>query len=153
MASNEEIVRAAYHAGEGNVMDLKAWRGSFAADGVFNMIPTGDTYTGEKLDDVVTFVQGAFPDVHRELLRVNSIGDSVVAVELLIQGTFLGTWPTPDGPLQGHGAKTSVPTADIIYLRDGKIQTFNCYPSINVRLAQMGVYPDYAAALTASRPG
>jgi SnoaL-like protein len=150
MATNEEIVRAAYHAAEGSVMDLKAWRGSFAEDGVFNMIPTGDSYTGERLDDVVTFVQGAFPDVHRELLRVNELGNDVVAIELLIQGTFTGTWPTPAGPLQGHGEKTSVPTADIIYLRDGKIQTFNCYPSINIRLAQMGVYPDFASAVKKS---
>lgn len=147
MPSNEEIVRAAYHAAEGNVMDLEGWRSSFTEDGVFNMIPTGDSYTGEKLDDVVTFIAGAFPDVHRELLQVNAVGDSMVAVELLIQGTFLGSWPTPLGPLPGNGAKTSVPTADLIYLRDGKIQTFNCYPSINVRLAQMGVYPDFASAL------
>ena len=35
-------------------MDLKGWRSSFTEDGVFNMIPTGDSYAGEKLDDVVT---------------------------------------------------------------------------------------------------
>jgi SnoaL-like domain len=128
-------------------MDFKGWRSSFTEDGVFNMIPTGDSYAGEKLDDVVTFVAGAFPDVHRELLRVNAVGDSMVAVELLVQGTFLGSWPTPLGPLPGNGAKTSVSTAALIYLRDEKIQTFDCYPSINVRLAQMGVYPDFASAL------
>ena len=147
MPSNEEIVRAAYHAAEGNVMDLEGWRSSFTEDGVFNMIPTGESYTGEKLNDVVTFVAGAFPDVHRELLRVNAAGDDLVTVELLIQGTFTGTWPTPLGPLPGNGQQTSVPTADFLYLRDGKIHTFNCYPSINVRLAQMGVYPDFASAL------
>jgi hypothetical protein len=150
MASNEEIVRAAYHAAEGSVMDLEGWRNSFTEDGVFHMIPTGESYTGEKLNDVVTFIAGAFPDVHRELLRVNDAGNDVVAIELLIQGTFTGTWPTPAGPLPPNGAKTSVPTADIIYLRDGKIQTFNCYPSLNIRLAQMGVYFDFASAVKKS---
>jgi hypothetical protein len=150
MASNEEIVRAAYHAAEGDVLDLAAWRGSFTEDGVFNNMSTGQSYTGERLDDVVTFMVGVFPDVHRELLRVNDLGDNIVAVELLIQGTFLGPFPTPLGPLAPNGAKTSTPTADFFYLRDGKIQTFNCYPSLNIRLAQMGVHPDFASAMKPS---
>jgi hypothetical protein len=54
MPSNEEIVRSAYHAAEGDVLDLKGWRNSFTEDGVFNMIPTGQSYTGEHLTDVVT---------------------------------------------------------------------------------------------------
>lgn len=149
MTRNEEIVRAAYHAAEGNVLDLKSWRNSFTEDGVFNNRSTGDSYTGEKLDDVVTFMANVFPDVHRELLRVNDLGDNVVAVELLIQGTFLGPFPTPLGPLAPNGAKTNTPTADLFYLRDGKIQTFNCYPSLNIRLAQMGVHPDFASAMKA----
>ena len=150
MASNEEIVRAAYHAAEGDVLDLAAWRGSFTEDGVFNNMSTGQSYTGERLDDVVTFMVGVFPDVHRELLRVNDLGNDIVAVELLIQGTFLGPFPTPLGPLAPNGAKTSTPTADFFYLRDGKIQTFNCYPSLNIRLAQMGVQPDFASAMKAA---
>ena len=150
MTSNEEIVRAAYHAAEGDVLDLAGWRGSFTEDGVFNNMSTGQSYTGERLDDVVTFMVGVFPDVHRELLRVNDLGNNIVAVELLIQGTFLGPFPTPEGPLAPNGAKTNTPTADFFYLRDGKIQTFNCYPSLNIRLAQMGVHPDFASAMKAS---
>jgi hypothetical protein len=87
-----------------------------------------------------------FPDVHRELLRVHETGHLVVA-ELLIQGTFLGPLPTPAGPVAPTGAKVSIPTADFFYLRDGKIQTFNCYVSMNIMLAQMGVYPDFASAV------
>ena len=37
-----------------------------------------------------------FPDVHRELHRVNVMGD-VVAIELAIQGTFRGPMETPAG--------------------------------------------------------
>jgi hypothetical protein len=150
MVSNEEIVRAAYRAAEGNVRDVKGWRDSFTEDGVFNMMSTGDSYRGEKLDDVVTFMWGVFPDVHRELLRVHDLGQNLVVVQLLIQGTFQGPYPTPVGPLAPNGAKTSVPTADFFYLRDGKIQTFDCYPMLNVRLAQIGISFDFASAVQQS---
>jgi len=48
------------------------------------------------------------PDVHRELHRVNVLGD-VVAIELSIRGTFLGPFETPAGVIQPTGAKTSRP--------------------------------------------
>ena len=146
MTSNEEIVRAAYRTAEGNVQDLDGWRNSFTEDGVFNNIAVGETYTGERLGDVVTYMANLFPDVHRELLRVHETGNLVV-IELLIQGTFLGPFATPAGPVAPTGAKVSIPTADFFYLRDGKIETFNCYVSMNIMLAQMGIYPDFASAV------
>ena len=51
--------------------------------------------------------------------------------------------------IQPTGAKLDIPTADFWYVRDGKIQEFNCYVSINSMLAQIGVLPDYASAVTA----
>jgi ketosteroid isomerase-like protein len=146
MTSNEEIVRAAYRTAEGSVQDLAGWRNAFTEDGVFNNIAAGESYTGDRLGDVVTYMGSLLPDVHRELLRVHESGNLVV-VELLIQGTFLGPLPTPAGPVAPTGAKVSIPTADFFYLRDGKIETFNCYVSMNIMLAQMGVYPDFAAAV------
>jgi hypothetical protein len=142
---SEEIVRAAYRTAEWNVLDLEAWRNAFTEDGVFNDIANRGSYTGEQLGDVVTYMAGLFPDVHRELLRVNDAGH-VVAVELLIQGTFLGPLQTPAGPVAPTGAKVSIPTADFFYLRDGKIETFNCYVSMNIMYAQMGIDPDFASA-------
>ena len=147
MATNEEIVRMAYRAAEGDVRDLKGWRDSFTEDGVFNMMSTGDSYQGERLPAVLTGMFGVFPDVHRELLQVHPLGDDLVVVQLLIQGTFQGPFPTPAGPLAPNGAKTSVPAADIFHLRDGKIQTFDCYPMMNIRMAQMGVTFDFATAV------
>jgi ketosteroid isomerase-like protein len=146
MTSNEEIVRAAYRTAEGDVRDLAAWRDAFTEDGVFNDIANAASYTGERLGDVVTYMANLLPDVHRELLRVHDAGNLVV-VELLIQGTFLGPLPTPAGEVAPTGAKVSIPTADFFYLRDGKIETFNCYVSMNIMLAQMGIYPDFAAAV------
>ena len=142
---NEKIVRAAYRMAEGNVLDLDGWRNAFTPDGVFNNIAVGESYTGERLADVVTAMANLLPDVHRELLRVHETGNLVV-VELLIEGTFLGSLPTPACQVAPTGAKVSIPTADFFYLRDGKIETFNCYVSMNIMLAQMGVYPDFAAA-------
>ena len=147
MAGNEEIVRAAYRTAEGDVRDLKGWRDSFTEDGVFNMKATGDSYRGERLDVVLTSMWAVFPDVHRELLKVHDLGQDLVVVQLLIQGTFEAPFPTPAGPLAPNGAKTSVPAADFFYLRDGKIQTFDCYPMVNIRMAQMGVTFDFASAV------
>ena len=90
-----------------------------------------------------------FPDVHRELHRVTVLGDTV-AVEVSIQGTFLGPLETPAGIVRATGAKIDVPTADFWYLRDGKIEMFNCYVMVNTMLAQMGVMPDFASAVAAA---
>jgi hypothetical protein len=76
--------------------------------------------------------------VHRELHRVNVLGD-VVAVELSIQGTFLGPLRTPAGIIEPTGAKVSGPCADFWYLRDGKIRMFNCYIMLGSMRAQMSM--------------
>ena len=39
------------------------------------------------------------------------------------------------------------PTADFWYLRDGKIETFNCYVGYSIMFPQMGVRPDFASAV------
>jgi ketosteroid isomerase-like protein len=145
---NEAIVRAAYQAAEGDVLDVAGFIGSFAEDGVFNNVVGQESYRGEHLGDLVLGMARMVPDVHRELHRVNVLGD-VVAVELSIQGTFLGPLETPAGVVQPTGAKIDVPTADFWYLRDGKIETFNCYVGISLMLAQMGVMPDFASAIAA----
>ena len=87
-----------------------------------------------------------FPDVHRELYRVNAMGD-VVAIELAIQGTFSGPMETPAGVIQPTGAKVNIPCADFFYMRNGKIERFDCYPALNIMLKQMGVPPDFASAV------
>jgi SnoaL-like domain len=66
------------------------------------------------------------PDVHRELHQVNVLG-GVVAIELAIRGTFLGPFETPADVIQPTGARLNIPTADFWYVRDGKIQEFNCH--------------------------
>ena len=61
----ETIVRRAYHAAEGNVMDVQGFIDLFADDGV---IHAGQkSFRGEELPYVVVFMGKLAPDVHREL--------------------------------------------------------------------------------------
>ena len=144
---NEAIVRHAYHTAEGNLLDVAGFVGSFTDDGVFNDVVGQQSYRGEQLGEVVLRMGKLIPDVHRELHRVTVLGD-VVAVELSIQGTFLGPLETPaTGLLQPTGAKIDVPTADFWYLRDGEVETFNCYVGYSRMFAQMGLMPDFAPAV------
>ena len=142
------------------MLDVAGFVGSFAEDGVINLgwsgqwkRPAGqdqESYRGEYVGDLVLRIAKLFPDVHRELHRVNVLGD-MVAVEVSIQGTFLGPLETPADIVQPTGAKTDVPTADFWYLRDGKIEMFDCYVMVSTMLAQVGVMPDFASAAAARR--
>jgi ketosteroid isomerase-like protein len=147
--SNEEIVRTAYRLAEGNVLDGEGFRALFAEDGTFNDMPNSLTFRGDQIPQALAGFASVFPDVHRELLEVRAVGD-VVAVELRIQGTHLGAFPTPIGAIRPTGNRIDVPTADLWYLRDGKIESFNCYNSANVLLAQLGAAPDFASAIEAA---
>jgi ketosteroid isomerase-like protein len=143
---NEAIIRNAYHTAEGNVVDVRGWIDSFTEDGVFNNIPGEASYRGEHLGDLVIGFAKMLPDVHRELYRVNVMGN-VVAVQLAIQGTFRGPMETPAGVIQPTGARIDIPCADFFYMRDGKIERFDCYPALNIMLTQMGAPPDFASAV------
>jgi ketosteroid isomerase-like protein len=150
--SNEEVVREAYRLSEGNVLDGPGFRALFTEDGTFNDMPNSLTFRGDQIPQAIAGFAGVFPDVHRELLEVHAVGD-VVAVELRIQGTHLGAFPTPAGEIPPTGNRIDVPTADLWYLRDGKIESFNCYNAANVLLAQIGAGPDFKSAIEAARAG
>ena len=142
---NDAIVRNAYHTAQGNALDIPGWINSFRDDGVFNNVAGEESYRGERLGDIVLIFAKMFSDVHRDLYRVNVMGD-VVAVELSIQGTFRGPMETPAGVVQPTGAKVNIPCADFFYMRNGKIERFDCYPALNIMLKQMGVPPDFVSA-------
>ena len=150
MRSNEEVVREAYRLAEGDVLDGDGFRALFTEDGTFNDVPNGLTFRGDQIPQALTGLAGIYPDIHRELLGVHALGD-VVAVELRIQGTHLGGFPTPIGEIPPTGNRIDVPTADLWYLRNGKIERFDCYNAANVWLAQMGANPDFKSAIEAAR--
>ena len=79
--ANLAVVLRAYHAGEGDVLDAQGFMDLFAEDGVLNGIggvEGQESYRGEQLGDVVVWMGKLFPDVHRELHRVNVLGDVVL---------------------------------------------------------------------------
>ena len=150
----EALMRQAYHLAEGDVLDVSGFVDLFAEDGVFNGIggvSGQESYRGEQLGEVVAWMGAMLPDVHRELHRVNVLGD-VVAIELSIRGTFRGPFETPAGVIQPTGAKLDIPTGDFWYVRDGMIQEFNCRIGVAAMFARLGVLPDFTSAVAASAP-
>ncbi len=148
--SSEEVVLEAYRLAEGKLLDGEGFRALFTEDGTFNDVPNGLTFRADQIPQALAGLASAFPDIHRELLAVHAIGD-VVAVELRIQGTHLGGFPTPIGEIGPTGHRIDVPTADLWYLREGKVETFNCYNAANVWLAQLGANPDFESAIEAAK--
>ncbi len=80
----------------------------------------------------------AFPEMHRELYRFFSIGD-IVVVELALQGTHKGPLQLPLGTIPPTGKRMNAPCCDVFSLKNGKIQSSNCYPSGTVVLTQLGI--------------
>jgi predicted ester cyclase len=152
---NLAVVLRAYHDGEGNSLDPQGFRDLFAKDGVLNGIGNEEGQTslrGTQLSGLITFLAQFLPDIHRQLKQITVSGD-VVSIELSIQGTFRGPFDTPAGVVQPTGAKIDFPTADFWYLRNGKIEVFDCHIAFTTLFAQLGILPDYASAVAASAPG
>jgi hypothetical protein len=152
---NLAVVLRAYHDGEGTSLDPQGFRDLFAADGVLNGIGNEQGQTslrGTQLSDLITFLAQFLPDIHRQLKQITVSGD-VVSIELSIQGTFLGPFQTPAGEVKPTGAKIDFPTADFWYLRNGKVEVFDCHIAFTTLFAQLGILPNYAAAVAGSAPG
>jgi hypothetical protein len=152
--ANLAVVLQAYHDGEGDSLDPHGFMDLFAADGVLNGIGGVESQTslrGTQLSGLIVFLSQFLPDIHRELKQITVNGD-VVSIELSIQGTFLGPIERPAGAIKPTGAKKHFPTADFWYLRDGKIEVFDCHIAVTTLFAQLGILPDYASAVAASAP-
>ena len=152
---NLAVVLRAYHDGEGTSLDPQGFRDLFAADGVLNGIGNEQGQTslrGTQLSDLITFLAQFLPDIHRQLKQI-TVSRDVVSIELSIQGTFLGPFQTPAGEVKPTGAKIDFPTADFWYLRNGKVEVFDCHIAFTTLFAQLGILPDYASAVAASAPG
>jgi ketosteroid isomerase-like protein len=145
---NEQIIRRAYGLAEKK--DVKGWVASFTPDGTFTDMSIGVTYRGPDgpmgLGKTVEVYAEAFPDMHRELYRFFAI-DDVVVVELALQGTHKGPLQTPMGVLPPTGKRMDAPCCDVFRLVNGKIQSFDCYPSGTVTFAQLGVLSNIEAAI------
>ena len=138
MTANEAAIRNAYQVAENK--DVAGWIRCFTETGTFTDESIGVTYRGEELGRTVEVYAAAFPDMHRELFRFFEAGDTVI-VELALQGTHQGPLALPAGTVPATGKRMDAPCCDVFRLVDGKIQSFNCYPSGTIILAQLGVFP------------
>ena len=89
----------------------------------------------------------------RTILITGVTGMQGGAVARALQGTgfhLRGPMETHAGVIQPTGAKVNIPCADFFYMRNGKIERFDCYPALNIMLKQMGVPPDFASAVKRS---
>lgn len=134
MTENEKIVRAAYETAERQ--DLEAFIDCFTPDGTLTDQSIAVTYQGRDVAKTVEVYARAFPDMHRELFRFFEVGDTII-VELALQGTHQGPLDLPSGTVQPTGRRMDAPCCDVFQMRDGKIQSFNCYPSGTVVMEQL----------------
>src|SRR6266849_228396 len=148
---NEKIIRRAYEVAEEG--DIKGWVECFTPDGTVTDMSVGVTSGGPDgptgIGKTGEVYAKAFPDMHRELYRFVTAGD-VVIVELALQGTHKGPLPTPMGIIPPTGKRMDAPCCDVFRLVNGKIQSFNCYPSGTVLFAQLGVLSNLEAAIAHS---
>ena len=86
------------------------------------------------------FAKKIVPDVHREILRVHTIGNLVV-VEMAFRGTYTGIVETPTGTTKGNGTRVDGRGVDLWYVENGKIKEFDCYLEVNVLQEQLGILP------------
>ncbi len=146
--NNEQIIRRAYGLAE--KLDVKGFCDCFTPDGTFTDMSIGVTYKGPTgptgIGVTVEVFSKAFPDMHRELFRFVSV-DNVVIVELALQGTHKGPLLTPMGVIPPTGKRMDAPCCDVFRLVDGKIQSFNCYPSGTVMFAQLGILSNIQGAI------
>jgi ketosteroid isomerase-like protein len=136
MTANEAAIRKAYQVAEDK--DVVGWVNAFTKDGTFTDQSIGVTYRGETLGHTVEVYAKAFPDMHRELYRFFEAGDTVI-VELALQGTHKGPLALPSGTIPPTGKRMDAPCCDVFRLKNGKIESFNCYPSGTIILGQLGV--------------
>ena len=146
--NNEQIVRRAYDVAE--KVDLNAWVDCFTPDGTFTDFSINVTYRGadgpQGLGATVATYAKAFPDMHREIYRTWTLGDTVF-VQLALQGTHKGPLKMAEGFIPATGKRMDAPCFDVFRLVNGKIASFHCYPSGTVVLSQLGVFGNLEAAI------
>ena len=137
---NEQIVREACAAAEGQGLDTDKFVSMFSPDGYMLDMASGTKFRGQGIADSLAGLASAFPDVHREIFKVH-VADNVVIVELAIRGTHQGELKLPSGTLAPTGKEIDFPSCDVFHLENGKITSFHCYNQASLMLQQLGVGP------------
>jgi ketosteroid isomerase-like protein len=143
MDRSERITRQAYQTAE--VKNIDGFASLFTEDAIIRDEANLKEYRGDNLEGIVKGAARAFPDMRRELYHFHVSGD-VVVVELSLNGTHKGPLELTGGTINATGKETHAPCCDVWRLKDGKIQSFNCYNPATVILAQLGVLTNLEAS-------
>lgn len=135
---NEKIVREFCATAEGPGLDTEKLVSMFSSDGYMWDMATGTKFRGKAIGDSVAGLASAFPDVHREILKIH-VTENVVIVELVIRGTHTGELKLPSGTLAPTGKVIDVPSCDVFHLENGKIISFHCYNEAALIPQQLGI--------------
>jgi ketosteroid isomerase-like protein len=68
-------------------------------------------------------------------------------VELSLNGTHKGPLALPAGIISATGKEMHAPCCDVFRLKDGKVQSFNCYTAATIMMGQLGVLSNLEAAI------
>ena len=93
---NEQAIRTLYSLAEAKSKDTPKFVSMFTNDGYFYDVAAGKKYYGQDIGVTVDIYATAFPDMHRELYDLHTIGD-LVLVELSLNGTHKGDLVLPPG--------------------------------------------------------
>lgn len=146
-STNEQAIRHLYHVAEAATEDLKAFALCYTEDGQFVDMSSGFSLRGrDQVWKIVSTFSKAFPDMHREIHRLDVVGDSVF-VELTLHGTHKGPLELPIGTIPPTGKTMSAPCFDVFRLKDDKVTLFHCYVEASMMFAQLGVLSNLQAAL------
>ena len=140
MLDNEGIIREIYAAAEGQGTNIEKFVSMFSPEGYMWDMASGMKFRGKAIGNSIASLASAFPDLHRELLKIH-VAENVVIVELAIRGTHKGELRLPSGTLAPTGKVIDVPSCDVFHLENGKVISFHCYNEASVMQQQLGVGP------------
>jgi steroid delta-isomerase-like uncharacterized protein len=142
--AQEQFIRSLYDAV--NRKDLEKFVSFFSDDAQFNDVSASHVYRGRtEIRGMAENWLKALPDMKLQISNIIGTGD-VCCVEVTLVGTHNGPLTLPQGSIPASGKKVSVPACDVIRLRNGKVQSYNCYFAATVLLNQIGAMPTQLAA-------
>jgi hypothetical protein len=123
ISKNEKVIREAYRTAE--MKDIKGSISLFADDGYFWDASAGVKYYGKDIGKPVEVYAEAFPDMHRELLKIFvKNDDNAIMVELTLNGTHKRPLALPAGNIPPTNKVINTPVSDIWYWKTGRLKNF-----------------------------
>ena len=143
--ANEQTIRKSYSLAEAARKDTPGFVSMFGDGGYFYDVAAAKKYYGKDIGVTVDNYATAFPDMHRELIKLYA-ADDVVVVELTLNGTHKGDLDLPKGTIPATGREMHAPCCDVFHLKDGKVLSFHCYVAVPILLEQLGVFLNLQAS-------